>query len=164
MWCSSRAWSAVLGLSLSVCVYLLGLSLSVCVYVLGLSLTLHLRVLRMINFYKVSATVILCSKSRRGLIFEKYPQHAREMSCSSRDRSVALDPSLRFYSCYECGGREPTQLYTPAKQICLFATMLAICFLVFTPPHTPSTSPPPLLPPTTTLLTIALFFVTLFST
>ena len=57
-------------------------------------------------------------------------RHIREISCSPTDRSVPLSRKLRMYSCNECGGREPTELYTPSKQICYFVTMLVLCFFV----------------------------------
>ena len=57
-------------------------------------------------------------------------RHIREVTCAPKDRSIALHPTVLKYTCYECGGREPTQLYTPQKQICYFFTMMGICLLV----------------------------------
>jgi hypothetical protein len=56
-------------------------------------------------------------------------RHVRELSCSPADRSIPLHPRLQRYSCYECGGREPTRLYTPAYQICcLLLLVFIVCF------------------------------------
>jgi hypothetical protein len=57
-------------------------------------------------------------------------RHIREMSCSPTNRAIPLSRKLRMYSCHECGGRDPTQLYSPSKQICYFVTMLVLCFFV----------------------------------
>ena len=57
-------------------------------------------------------------------------RHIRELSLSPINRTVPLGKALRKYSCNECGGREPTELYTPQKQICYFVAMMLICFFV----------------------------------
>ena len=57
-------------------------------------------------------------------------RHIREVSCSPADHAIPLRAALLKYSCYECGGREPTALYSPYRQQCVFATLLVICFLV----------------------------------
>ncbi|MGB1598988.1 MAG: hypothetical protein ACPIOQ_39925, partial [Promethearchaeia archaeon] len=52
----------------------------------------------------------------------------KDADCKYLDTGMFL--ALLKYSCYECGGREPTALYSPYRQQCVFATLLVICFLV----------------------------------